>query len=232
MIGGISAQYMLQPIAQPIWTTESGATYTNVASILNTTSYEPLWQHAIFPTTSSKMYYEIPNTNASSGDVRLYFRAYDTISESLNVVITTSGSQIASQTFSLTNTPNYYNLVFTASASDAFYTINLSGPGMTDVYISDWSIVVGLGSVGTSLEGNLTLLQGEFTTPSVTWSYWHRRRVWWCWFDRFYGPYWRNRSYRTQLYRSYRRPWIYRSDWLCAHWSHWTIGRRSDRWVS
>jgi hypothetical protein len=170
MIGGISAQYMLQPIAQPAWATMSGATYTNVVSILNAASYEPLWQHAIFPTTSAKMSYEIPNTSASSGDVRLYFRAYDANSESLNIVINTNGglSQIGSQTFNITDKPEYYNVVFTASDSDAFYTIDLSGPGLTDVYISDWSIVVGLGPVGTSLEGSLTLLQGPFNAPSVT----------------------------------------------------------------
>ncbi len=92
------------------------------------------------------MSYIVPNTNALSGDVRLYFRAYDANGGSLNIAIRANGlSQIGSQTFSLTDKPEYYNVVFAASASDAFYTINLSGPGLTDVYISDWSIVVGLG---------------------------------------------------------------------------------------
>ena len=100
----------------------------------------------------------------------MYFRAYDANSQPLNIVITTNGGlcQIGTQTLNITDKPENYNVVFAASASDAFYTINLSGPGLTDVYISDWSIVVGLGLVGTSLEGNLTLLQGDFTTPSVT----------------------------------------------------------------
>ena len=119
-IGGISAQYMLQPVAQPAWTTASGATYTNVASITNIDSFEPLWQHAIFPTSSAEMSYIVPNTNASSGDVRLYFRAYDANSGSLNIVIRANGlSQMGSRTFSLTDRPDYYNVVFAVSASVA-----------------------------------------------------------------------------------------------------------------
>ena len=74
---------------------------------------------------------------------------------------------MGSQDFYYTDAPAYYYLLFNAVSTVSSYTIVLScGDGFsTDVYISDWSISIG--TVGTSLEGSLTLLQGVFTAPTV-----------------------------------------------------------------
>ena len=122
-----------------------------------------MWQHAIFPNASSTMTYNAPNTNALSGAATLYFSAYNTSSvgsKSMVVYIYANGSYIpvAGETIYYTDNPAYYYVLFTASSTVTSYTINIScGDGFeTDVYISDWSIFVG--TVGTSLEGNLTIL--------------------------------------------------------------------------
>jgi hypothetical protein len=163
---------MLQPVAQPTWTASSGASYTNAVNLLNVVSFEPSWQLAVFPTNNAVMSYNVPNTNASSGSVRLKFRAFKPSGgTSLTIYILANGSTaVATQTFTIQEQPQYYDSVFTVSASVASYTVRLSSEVgyETDAYISDWSILLGLGVVGTSLEGSLTLLQGDFAAAKVT----------------------------------------------------------------
>ena len=115
------------------------------------------------------MTYNVPNTNALSGYAALNFAAYSNSSSlgSITISVYNGITFVGSQDFYYTDTAAYYYLLFNAVSTVASYTIVLScGDGFsTDVYISDWSI--SLGTVGTSLEGSLTLLQGVLTAPTV-----------------------------------------------------------------
>ena len=165
-IGGIAAQYILPPISLPAWTASSGASYTNIVNI----SPAPMWQHATLADVTSQLTYVVPNTNSLSGAATLYFAAYGASSGTVTVYLFRNGSNIplAGEIISFENTPAYYYLLFTASSTITNYTIYVTGGTNygTDVYFSDWSMFVG--TVGTSLEGSLTLLQGVLTAPTLT----------------------------------------------------------------
>ena len=73
---------------------------------------------------------------------------------------------LASNTFAYTTTATFFYLSFTAPTIDTAFTIVVKSLNASATfYMADWSIYVG--TVGTSLEGNLMLTQGILAAPTV-----------------------------------------------------------------